>query len=163
MKGQMWSMDFIISFIMFFMAVVLVLFAWDYATTENYEQMLFNDMQSTGLIVSDVLVRTSGSPQDWNMTAMAIGLASEENTIDENKLRNFVFYMDYNDSRRIMGMGSYEYYFIMKNLDNQTMLIDGQPTVKGNYPPVYVKNIVPVERYVLYGGELAKLSFIVWL
>jgi len=162
MKAQMWSMDFVVSVTMFFIAVIMILFAWDYTASENYEQITFNEMQSKGLIVSDVLVRTGGSPSDWNETAMAIGLVSEENIIDEDRLRNFIFYMDYNDSKGIMGIRNYDYYFTMKNLDNETMQLDSQNIEKGNSPSTNVNMIVPVQRYVIFQEEIAKIDFILW-
>ena len=83
--------------------------------------------------------------------------------IDRCALRNFIFYMDYNDSKRIMGIANYQYYFHMKNLDNQTLVLDSQFIEKGYPPSVNVNTVVPVERYVLYTGEIAKLDFILWV
>lgn len=163
MRAQMWSMDFVISAVMFFVSVVLILFAWNYVTTENYEQMVFNDMQNTGLIVSDVLVRTEGSPPDWNTTALAIGLASDDNVIDENKLRNFMDYMSYNESKRIMGIRNFEYYFTMKNLDNITIQMDGKNIEKGYPPSIDVNTIVPIQRYALFQEKIAKIEFTLWI
>jgi hypothetical protein len=160
-KAQMWSMDFVISVMMFFLSVVLILFAWNYSAAENYEQMIFNEMQTTGLIVSDVLIRTGGSPPGWNITAMAIGLASEENSIDDARLRNFLLYMDYNNSRSIMGMRNYEYYFSMKDIDDQLLYLDGFPIEKG-YQPYDVRMVVPTQRYVIFRGNIAKMNFIIW-
>ena len=120
-------------------------------------------MQSTGLIVSDVLVRTGGNPSDWNETAMAIGLASGENILSEDKVRNFIFYMDYNDSRRIMGIRNYEYYFTMKDIENQTIQLDNQDVEKGYYPSSDVGTIVPIERYTLFRGKIAIIDFLLWI
>jgi hypothetical protein len=161
-KAQMWSMDFTISVMMFFIALVLVLFAWNYVASDNYELRMLDEMETTGLLVSDVLIRTPGTPADWNTTALAIGLASDENIVDETRARNFLFYMDYNESKRIMGIRNYEYYFRMRSLDNATMQLDGFPIEKGYNPSVNVNIIVPVERYVLFRGEIAKLDFILW-
>ena len=120
-------------------------------------------MQSTGLIISDVLIRTGGHPSDWNETAMAIGLALGENIIDENRLRNYIFYMSYNDSKRIMGIRNFEYYFTMKDLDNQTIQLDGQNIEKGSFPSSNVNTIVPIQRYVLFQEEIAKIDFLLWI
>ena len=162
-RGQMWSMDFGISVIMFFAAIILVLFAWNYIASESYDNQLLVDMETTGLAISDVLVRTEGSPPDWNTTALAIGLTSEENIINDDKLRSFLSYISYNESKRIMGIRNYEYYFRMRGLDNATLQIDGLPIEKGYNPSANVNTIVPVERYVLFRGELAKLDFILWV
>lgn len=162
-KAQMWSMDFVISVTMFFIAIMLVLFSWNYVASDNYDLQMLNDMETSGMRASDVLVRTPGNPPDWNTTALAIGLASDENVIDEGKLRNFLFYMDYNESKRIMGIRNYEYYFSMRDLDNSTMQLDGSAIEKGLNPSANVNTVVPVERYALFRGEIAKVYFILWV
>lgn len=121
MKAQMWSMDFIISATMFFLAVILILFAWDYIASENYEQILFNEMQNTGLFVSDVLIRIKGFPLEWtNDNVQSIGLASEENILNETKIYQFIN-LDYNKIKRLLGLGNYEFYFELNDLDNVTI------------------------------------------
>ena len=91
MKAQAWSFDFMASVVVFFMIISVLFFVWEYTTFQNEDQMLFNDMENNALTITDTIIRTRGFPEYWNESNVQImGLASEENVLNETKILMFV-------------------------------------------------------------------------
>lgn len=160
--AQVWSMDFISSIIIFFLVVSVTIFAWNYTINKNTEQVNFNEMENKALMISDIIIRSQGQPPDWDTgNVQTIGLASEENVINQTKTLQFIT-MDYNIIRQLWGIRSYNFYLEMQYINGTTIQTNGNNITKGTYPINTSRFVVPVERYVLYNGKVSKLSFILW-
>ena len=131
MKAQTWSMDFITSVAVFALVFTVIMFAWNYSTQKNAERTVFKDLQNTGLMVSDVLIRIPGSPPDWNESNVkSLGLAVRENVLNESKVKEFVL-MDYSKAKALLGIVDKEFYFRMEYLNDSVMEYDGITLEKG--------------------------------
>ena len=164
LQGQAWSFDFLASVTIFFMVLIVLFFAWEYSVVQNTDQMIFNDMESRTLNTVDTMIRIKGFPEHWNETTVEVlGLASEENILNETKIVMLVN-MDYDDVRRIMGLYPYQFYFQVLNLNNTQAESGGTALVTGLDPTVYTNStaVVPVERYILFDHAVAKLRFMLW-
>lgn len=164
MKAQVWSFDFAASVIVFFMIMSVLFFVWQYTTIQNEDQMLFNDMENSALTITDTLIRTRGFPEYWNASNVEIlGLASEENVLNETKLLMFV-QMGYDDSKRILGVPAYQFYFQVLHLNGTQATANGTELVAGLNPLDYPNSttVVPLERYILFDSKVAKLRFMLW-
>ena len=107
LRGQVWSMDFVASVTVFFLVLTVLFFTWEYTTFQNTDQMIFNEMENKALMLSDPLIRTRGLPEYWNDSNVEIlGLASEENVLNESKLLILVG-MDYGNVKSLLGISSY--------------------------------------------------------
>jgi hypothetical protein len=163
-RGQAWSFDFIASVTVFFLIMIVLFFAWEYTTFQNTEQIVFNEMENMAMNTADSMIRTGGFPPDWNQSSVQIlGLASEENLLNETKILMFVN-MSYDDAKRILGIPSYEFYFQMVSLNNTQSQSSGTDLVMGLDPVGYQNStmVVPIERYVLFDHRVAKLRFMLW-
>ncbi|MEM2955004.1 MAG: hypothetical protein QW625_03600 [Candidatus Nanoarchaeia archaeon] len=152
-KGQVWSLDFITSLIIFLFAFLVVFFIFSYLNAQSAQQAFFNDIESLSLSISDILVRTKGIPEDWNETnVIAIGLASEENALNETKISYF-FSMANSDYERTKAIltGGYDFYFSLTDINGTSY---GSIGSKEN-----VSFVVPIERYCLYKNRVVKLEF----
>jgi len=157
----MWSIDFVISAVIFLLVIVLVIFAWNYTNSQVAEQIEFNEIESTALTVSDSLIRTSGIPADWNQTNVnVIGLAIEDNILNDTKASRFVN-LSYADARVLL-VGKYNFYFELDHINGTIIVYNGTNMTAGIYP-ANSAIIVPVERYVLYQNKPARMKFIVWI
>ena len=58
MKAQMWSFDLALSLVIFFSAMLSLLFAWNYVGANIAEGRVIKDAQLKALTVSDSLLRT---------------------------------------------------------------------------------------------------------
>jgi hypothetical protein len=164
MRGQIWSMDFAVSIVIFVLVVSVVLFAWNHVTQNSMYQVSLNVLENDALAMSDTLIRVPGMPEDWNASNVrVIGLASEENVLDPAKVLQFVG-MDYNQTKRILGIGGYEFYFEVRHLNNTQMSINGTGLTKGTNPSGKpgTRLVIPVERYVMLEGKIAKMEFHIW-
>lgn len=162
-RGQVWSFDFIASVTIFFVVLIVLFFVWEYTTMQNNDQILFNDMESKALDTIDTMIRVRGFPDDWDSSNVEVlGLASEENILNESKLLEFVG-MDYYNSRRVLGILGYDFYFQVLNL-NDTQAYSGPIPLLTGVDPLTSNavTIVPVERYVLFDHRVAKLRFTLW-
>lgn len=161
-KAQIWSADFSVSIVIFFLVMMFVIFAWSYLGFQNQQRMSFNQIENTALIVSDSLVRTAGEPESWNESSVeTIGLASEENILDPGKVDSFIN-MGYDETLSVLGTGG-NFYFELRDISNNLIQNSGgQNITKGVYPPGNATMVVPVERYCIYDQEIAKLIFVIW-
>lgn len=160
MSAQAWSLDFIISSVIFFFVIVLVISAWNYTSTQSAEQLDFNEAESTALTVSDSIIRTQGIPTDWNTSNVrSIGLADEANILNDTKLLRFAS-LSYQTSRVLL-TGEFNFYFELRQLDNKLVAINGTNITAG-MQPLNPRIIVPVDRYVLHQRRPAKIRLVVW-
>lgn len=163
MKGQMWSMDFAVSIVIFALMIGIVIFAWNYAIRNSADQVNLNILENDVIMISDTLVRVPGMPEDWNESSVRVlGLAEEENVLNKTKVLQFVN-MDYNQIKILLGIANREFYFEMRYPNNTVMDIGGTSLNKGIDPVGQNSNVVvPVERYVILNGNIAKMEFFLW-
>ena len=162
MKAQVWSMDFIASITVFILMFSIVVFSWNYVNTQNAEKSTFNEIQTLGLDISDILVRVPGNPEDWNeSTVTSIGLATRENVLDKDKVDRFIS-MNYSQSRALMGLPGMDFYFTLEYLNGTTIQYKGKNMTAGSYP-VNASISVPVLRPVLFGKTPAKLRLVIYV
>ncbi len=164
MKAQVWSFDFMASVLVFFMILAVLFFAWEYTTFQNEDQIIFNDMENSALTLADSIIRTRGFPEYWNESnVQVLGLASEENVLNETKILMFV-QMDYDSAKRILGIPAYEFYFQLLRLNGTQARANSTDLLTGLDPTEFQNStiIVPVERYILFESRVAKLRFMLW-
>jgi hypothetical protein len=163
-RAQIWSFDFMASVVVFFMILTVLFFTWEYTTIQNEDQLIFNDMENNALTITDSMIRTRGFPEYWNdSNVQVLGLASEENVLNETKILMFV-QMDYDSSRRVLGIPAYEFYFQVLHLNDTQAQANGTDLVQGLDPLLFQNStiVIPIERYILFDSRVAKLRFILW-
>lgn len=163
MKGQMWTMDFAVSIVIFALMVGIVIFAWNYSIQNSSDQVNLNILENDVIMISDTLIRVPGMPEDWNASNVrVIGLAEEENVLNETKVLQFIN-MGYTQIKGLFGIGNYEFYFEMRYPNNTVMEIGGISLNKGTDPiGQNTSVVVPVERYVILNGNIAKMELFLW-
>ncbi|MBI4020336.1 MAG: hypothetical protein HY367_03305 [Candidatus Aenigmarchaeota archaeon] len=162
MKAQVWSIDFVVSVIVFFIAVSLTVFAWDYSISQNQAQASFSNAESITLSVTDALIRTKGIPEDWDdSNVRSVGLASAENIVDQEKVEEFLD-LDYNTSKERLGISRYEYHFELRYANNSVIQLPGGDNITKGIQPFNASLVIPAERYVLYNTKISRLQFILW-
>lgn len=153
MKGQVWSLDFITSVLVFLVVLIPLFFVWNYVNIQNQQQILFDEVETLALSVSDSLIRTKGLPEDWNTSDVSsIGLSSEENVLNVTKVSYFLTMgnSEYNRTRAIL-TGGYDFFFNLTDINGTA-----HGTI-GNKPQD--RMTIPIERYCLYNERIAKLEF----
>lgn len=160
-SGQLFSYDFIISATIFMFFFSTFFFVWDYLNRQIAWQSELRDIQERAALLSDVLVRTAGYPENWTSANVeSIGLATgEDNVIDPARL--FALNAtNYSAARDVMGLGQrYEMYLMLNDAANNTIF------TYGRYPSS-PKAVVPINRYVLYDNSTSRpraaLRLVLW-
>lgn len=165
MKAQVWSIDFIVSVMAFTAVVALMLFVWKSASTQAGESIRIGELQKVALNAADMLVRSPGIPPNWTSEGVVfMGLAEREGVISPDKVSEMLG-TGYNESRKALHIGSGEFYISLRDYNGTLLNVTaaGNQTAAehGSYPNGS-GFVVPVERYVLFNGELARLRLIVW-
>ena len=157
MKGQVWSTDFALSAVIFFMALSTMVFVWNYTNTQAQESLAASELEGAALTASDFLARNPGYPIGWNASnVQVIGLASSENVLDMSKVGTFIN-MSYQKAKSILSLGEYEFYFQLLYLNNTPL--DG---LSFGLQPSGAGIIAPVERLVLYDSMPVRMRLTVW-
>jgi hypothetical protein len=153
LKAQTWSIDFIVSIIIFFLVLSLIFFFWNYKSSQNIEQSILTEIETSALEFSDSLVRTKGLPEDWNSTSVIkLGLASEENILDQTKVQAFNNSLSYSQVKDIFK--SYDFYIKITDLNGTVYAEKGNVLVN--------KTSVPVERYSILNKKIVKMLFVLY-
>ena len=151
--GQVWSLDFVTSLVIFFLVIVPLFFVWNYVNFQNIEQRTMNEIEVLALTISDSLIRTKGIPENWDASYVeVIGLAEEENILNVTKVSNFISIgnSNYNVTKNVL-VGKYDFFFSVTDINGT------QYGKIGSKPPD--KTVVPVERYCSYNGRMVKVEF----
>lgn len=163
MRAQIWSLDFAASMVIFALMMGIVIFSWNYAIQNSTDQVNLNVLENDVMMISDTLIRVPGLPEDWDASSVrVIGLANEENVLNKTKVIQFIG-MDYNQTKSLLGIANHEFYFEIRHLNNSVMEISGTNATKGTNPiDQDTTVVVPVERYVMINGDIAKMEFYLW-
>lgn len=165
-RGQAAAIDFMFGLFIFLLIVAWLLGVWSNNLDVALEEHSFGDLREKGYQIMEVLVRTPGTPGNWENTAVAgdaniydanaIGLASKDRVIDEGKLQEFIYVADvahdYNRTKQIFGIVPYDYYFELRGDANYDTgrPISGAPTA------------VSTERSVMYRGGDATVKITIY-
>lgn len=161
-SGQLFSYDFIISATVFLFFFSTFFFVWDYLNRQIAWQSEMNDIQERAALLSDVLVRTRGYPENWtaaNVETIGLATTGEENVIDPGRL--FALNAtNYSTARNVMGLGQkYGVYIALNDTANNTIFTYGQYPSSPNA-------VVPISRYVLYDNSTSRpratLRLLLW-
>ena len=148
MKAQIWSFDFAISFLIFFLILVPTLFLFNYIIEQEISQRSLDEIETKALAISDSIVRTAGNPADWNATTVrSIGLAQQENILNITKVEYFMG-MNYDTVKAVMTDG-YDFNLTIKDLNGTVYGTVGTNPVN--------KTTVPVQRYAKYGDRVVSV------
>ncbi|MFH1722843.1 MAG: hypothetical protein ABH950_09605 [Candidatus Altiarchaeota archaeon] len=158
--GQQFATDFLVGVSIFTLLLSLTFFAWDKNMQKIKEKEVLDELLIQSNQAADILVKTQGLPENWEnaaamgLTVKSVGLAGDvDRVLSEDKVNAFVA-MDYNYSKEIMGLGNYDYYFGLYNLNNNVINETGV-SIEGQIR-------VQVRRVVTYKDAAAVVELSVW-
>lgn len=120
-KGQIVSGDFTISVLIFIFILILILPLWNYVEYHVVSIESRKDMESSLLLMSDVLTKTAGLPNNWNTTNVrSIGLADGIGILNVTKVSNIIK-MDYDTVRNLLGVQTYHLYILFEDIEGYNL------------------------------------------
>jgi hypothetical protein len=173
-RGQIFSGEFILGFVLFTLALGIMLMLWNNSMKDVLGSYSVQDMEDAGVDAAETLVRTQGVPSDWNESnVVSLGLANDSRILRTQKVKMFVHYMSMDDSDlcpgtknydcnlHMLGLGGYDFLFNLSYINGSTVVIDGKKTLAGR-APVNETDRVTVVRSVIINDEITKLYLTVW-
>ena len=157
-KAQLFSIDLVISLVLFTVVFIFVLALWNLYSLRLQEKSEFDELQFTALQITDLLLRTPGYPENWlaNPTEVAVlGLAKSDYTIDPLKLSTFLN-LEYNFTKKVLNIERWDYQFRMRTKYGVVA------AEKGNPPPVSAQRVVSINRFALIGNETRQVQLLLW-
>ena len=133
----MFAGDFIISIAVFLIVITILLTMFGHMTDQVSAEQSRADTDMAALFASDVLLKTSGFPDEWNATnAVSLGLRNSDGRLNITKIKNFVS-MNYNKSRQLLGFQDIDFNVTFFDTNNNIML---SGVVRGPAAYFYVQN-----------------------
>ncbi|MEK6843334.1 MAG: hypothetical protein AABY04_02510, partial [Candidatus Micrarchaeota archaeon] len=111
MNRGLFSSDFIAAVMIFIAALLIVGPMWNSLNAQVFNLEENRKIHMASLQVSDILLRTSGSPSGWNETFVySIGISDELRIINATKAKYFYQFMasNYSEAKFMLGAGAYE-------------------------------------------------------
>ena len=161
-KGQLSSLDFIGSVVVFVLLLTGIIFFWNIYTL-RFNAQLERDALTFQLVkISDLLVEHPGIPTHWNETNVeVIGLVSSDRKLHADKLSAFMN-ITYNKTKTLLNIDQYDFYFRIVDLNGAFIKANGQFIEKGAFPSTTEDSIITIRRIALYGTQKAVLELSAW-
>lgn len=158
-KAQLAFLDIFLALFVFFSLFVAAIFMWNDYSTNLSDRLSYEEAVIKAFHISDILVRSSGTPTAWEGDASkesleVIGLADMDRQLTVDKVKNFTS-LEVDKVRVLFNTMPYHYYFKITDLEGQ--LIEGSgETITGE------EEVINLKRFVLYDGEEAIVEFALW-
>jgi hypothetical protein len=147
-KGQVSSGEIVLAYFLFFVALTLAVTMWMNEVNHIRTNNRFSDFEDSASDIAEKLVRTRGIPWDWNENNVAsIGLADEPRVLSTSKILMFVDLMNdsknsaicvgetnYDCSKSLLGVGKYDFYLTIEDLNNTLVILNNTPVIAGRAP-----------------------------
>jgi len=120
-KGQIISSDFIISIAIFLIMISIIIPLFRDMTINRQNSEFREELQTRLSLVSDMLVKTDGIPENWNRSSVTrIGLANDNHRINKTKIRNLVL-MDPSTVKDYLALGGIEFNISFRKGDYHSL------------------------------------------
>ncbi len=172
-RGQLFSGDLAVATILFISTLALAFFLWNSSTEDINKAEALRDLQRIAASTTEQLIRTPGTPPDWNtqwdlrgqdISNGVPGLATSARVIDPIKANSFIDMMNstyYEQYKHLLGLGEYDFYMEVTNLTGSMVGVNGKPFVVGK-PLSNSEASVAVLRTAIFNNTIVRVTFIIW-
>jgi len=165
-KGQLFSGEFLLAYVIFAVVLTMVLLLWTNTTGNINAAEEMYDMERLAVDVSEKLMKTPGFPEDWTTAdVMSVGLVNDSGDMDPEKVMGFVALMgnetNYEDNKHLLGIRLYEFYFYLENLSGSVVSVNGTPCVTGK-SPVNETGRFTMKRAGVFNNTVVRSVLTVW-
>ncbi|MBI2597936.1 MAG: hypothetical protein HYW50_01940 [Candidatus Diapherotrites archaeon] len=153
--GQTVLLDFMLAFFIFAIAFAFLAVFWSNGLEEKIQESRQNEMNLKASIAAEILVKSNGNPQNWEeidiSEAQFIGIASRENSVEEEKLNEFTN-LDYGTAKTLLNIQEYDFFFEL----------EGDGSASAGLAPTADIDTVTITRIVEYKGSEAVATLTVY-
>ena len=155
-KGQIFSIDLVVSVVVFIIIFIFLISLWNLYSDRLQENVSSEEMYLVSFQISDILLRTPGTPNNWEAgsNAVTIGLELSPGFLDQNKIDSFLAY-DYQEVKEMFNIERFEYNFKIFDVDRNLLGSSGEA-------PSEAEQVVSINRFALIGNETREILFTLW-
>ena len=131
------------------------MFYWNNYNSKLYRNLDSDIMETKAFQISNVLVKSKGSPEDWNSdNVQVIGLAESDRILSTEKV-SLLLSLPTNKTKKLLQTHNFNFSFMLKNADEEIILSYGENSSNQ-------KRSISIRRYVTYNNENAIAEFNMW-
>ncbi|MBI5061048.1 MAG: hypothetical protein HZB67_01940 [Candidatus Aenigmarchaeota archaeon] len=151
--------------IIFLVVLVMIIPLWFYVDLQIRTSEESKEMEDRLVRTSDVLIKSPGSPENWNATnVLSIGFSSGDRQLNTTKIISFLD-MNYQDSKKKLGIEGYEFYLYFNHLNGSLVTFGGKNFSYGMNYTQAAGEIHKIERIVILkdtGAALSVMNLVLW-
>lgn len=136
-------------------AIIILIWSQSVQNVSDTKDRL--DIGLLSIEISDLLLKQAGHSTSWESDDknFTLGLAKEDHVLDEDKVDKFLS-LNYDDTKILLGIGSYDYYFSLVNASSKSVY-----NSSGQYPtnPDISLNS---RRIVMFNSTPFYMDFTIW-
>lgn len=175
-RGQVFSGEFLLSYILFIAALILVIYLWNSSFREIAGAETHRDSYNLAVDAAEVLVKTRGSPVDWDRhNVSSFGLVNESRILKGVKIVEFLDSLDASSSDSLCaGAGASNYecrkHILVKSFDvwvnftylnGSTVVWNNTVLVTGRMPENETE-LFRIQRNAVLDDEIVRMDLEVW-
>ena len=153
-KAQIIATDFILAVIILIFIMVVSISMWKNEIDNLRLHERRTEMENLALSIADILVRSPGNPEDWELrdeVEITLGLANESHVLDKEKVSKLLT-MSQDDVKNILGIDNFNFFIRITYPNN--VLVEEYGT-----PPANAEEVVVTRRLVIYDDEESYFNF----
>ncbi len=155
--GQAAITDLFVAISIFIILVTITTLTWDLYKIRLDNRLSYDDMVLKSFQISDTLVKSFGSPDNWETNpqqVQTIGLIETEKVLSKAKVDAFVQQLNYSFIKDLFNINLYDFYFTL-NAPNGTVLVTKGLSPQGKYN-------VNLARVIVYQNQPTTMEFSLW-
>jgi len=174
-RGQSFSGEFLVGFVMFMGCLILLLAMWNNSTKDVLITERKMIMSEQGVNAIEKLVRTPGTPDNWGVgNVTSLGLVNNSRILMPEKVKAFVRLMsdtdndlckpgipNYECNAYLLGMGGFQFRFNMTYMNGTVAIVNGTRAETGRWWDNYTDSLA-LTRTAILGDEIVRIRFIIW-
>jgi hypothetical protein len=174
LRGQVFSGELVLALLVFFTALSIVLLAWNNIQRDFFSRENARFMEESAVNAAELLLRTSGSPDNWSLNDVRlVGLANESRILSKRKVLDFLELMDaenstvcsdganYECNRHLIGLGAYDFSINFTDVQGNALFINDTILYAG-LAPNDSSNHLTVARAAIFQDDIVRVYLTVW-
>lgn len=156
-RGQVFATDFIVALSIFLFVLALVLILSNNVNVRVNDIEEYNELEEASFNAVNQLILSGGEPINWNQftdlnEVNSLGIAESRNVLDKNKLEWLVDNnaLQYTGVKELLGLSKYDISISLQDLNGVELKKFGVDADEN-------KQVISVERYVFYDGNISKI------
>lgn len=167
-RAQVFSGEFLLAYFIFSIALITAIYLWNSISLDILESERLYDMEDVSVDMAEKLVNTHGLPYNWNSAGeiLSIGLVNESRVLDSGKILRFVEIMNvsnsnYEDNKYLLGIGRYDFYVNVIDINGSSIFIGNQSISAGKIPVNETYKITTI-RTAIFNNTIVRVKLTLW-